>query len=218
MAGKQYITTGYALGPSPLPYLAPAPIPSKRAPNVSDKAQIGQLWINTVTNNAYLLVGIANNQANWALLEAGGGAGAFASITATTGPNILTGTTSINTTGAAATTIGTGGTGAVNIGNATGNTSVTGSLSTTTTITAGTGLTVTAGNVTLTNGNLVLSAAATQLRLPGPVYVMTGAGAPAAGLALHIGDLYINTAAASATTRLYIATAVGAWTNVTTAA
>jgi len=68
----------------------------------------------------------------------------------------------------------------------------------------------TAGNRT------VLASPITQL--PGPVYVYTGAGAPANGLALHIGDLYIRTDAGGATERMYIATAAGAWTNVTCAA
>lgn len=67
-----------------------------------------------------------------------------------------------------------------------------------------------------TSGNLtVLASPITSF--PGPVYVYTGAGAPSAGLALHVGDLYINTTAASATTRMYIATAASTWTNVTCA-
>jgi trimeric autotransporter adhesin len=64
----------------------------------------------------------------------------------------ITGTTTINTTGSATTTIGTGGTGAVNIGNATGNTSVTGTLTTSA------GITATTGNIVATAGNLVASA------------------------------------------------------------
>lgn len=68
-----------------------------------------------------------------------------------------------------------------------------------------------------TAGNrIVLASPITQL--PGPVYVYTGAGAPANGLALHIGDLYIRTDATGPTERMYIATGVGAWTNVTCAA
>lgn len=54
--------------------------------------------------------------------------------------------------------------------------------------------------------------------LPGPVYIYTGSGAPSNGLALHVGDLYINTTAATAATRMYIATAASTWTNVTCAA
>jgi hypothetical protein len=250
MAGRQYINTAYCLGQSGLSTLAQLPVVSLRAPATSDKAQIGTLWVDTATNAAYILTSIVNNLANWLLVEAGGGTGTFSALTVTPGPISLTGTTTINTAGAAVTTIGTGGTGAVNIGNATGNTAVTGSLSTTTslaatttvtggtgitattgnivatagavnagtTITAGTGLTVTLGNATLTNGNLVLSTATNLISLPGPVNIMSGAGAPAAGLALHVGDMYINTTAASATTRLYIATAASTWTNVTCAA
>ncbi len=82
----------------------------------------------------------------------------------------------------------------------------------------GGGQTIGAGNLTLTNGNLVLSTAATKITLPGPVNIMTGAGAPDAGLAVNVGDMYINTTAASAVTRMYIATAASTWTNVTCAA
>lgn len=59
-------------------------------------------------------------------------------------------------------------------------------------------------------GGITLNAPFTAL--PGPVYLYTGAGVPSNGLALHIGDMYINTTAATAGTRLYIATGVGAWT------
>lgn len=65
------------------------------------------------------------------------------------------------------------------------------------------------------NGDIVAQAGnvlAQAINLAGPVQILTGAGVPANGLALNTGDLYINTAAATATTRLYIATGVGAWT------
>ena len=67
------------------------------------------------------------------------------------------GTANINASGAGVTTIGTGGTGAVNIGNATGNTAVTGALSTTTTATIGTGLTVSAGGILVSGGDIINS-------------------------------------------------------------
>lgn len=214
----------------------PAPIVSLRAPTTADKAQIGTVWVYKTTNTAYILTSIVNNSATWSSVS--GGAGDFASLTVTPGPINLTGTTVINIAGGASTTIGTGGTGAVLIGNATGNTGITGSLLTSagitattgnitatagalvagTTVTAGTGLTVTAGNATITNGNIVLSTAATYITLPGPVKIMSGGGAPAGGLASEVGDFYINTNAASATTRLYVATAPGIWTNLTCAA
>lgn len=85
------------------------------------------------------------------------------------------------------------------------------------TVTAG-GTTVTLGDVTLTNGNVVLSTAATKLILPGPVDIKSGAGVPANGLALHAGDFYTNTTPTGATDRLFVATGVGTWTNVTCAA
>jgi hypothetical protein len=47
---------------------------------------------------------------------------------------------------------------------------------------------------------------------------MTGAGAPAAGLATNIGDMYIRTDAGAAAERLYIATAASTWTTVDCAA
>ncbi len=125
----------------------------------------------------------------------------------------VTGTTTINTAGAAATSIGTGATGAVNIGNATGNIAITG----TTTIATG-DLNVTGGDVTISNGSLGITAAGEILSLPGPVFIYTGAGAPANPAALHVGDLYIRTDAGGATERMYIATGVGTWTNITCAA
>lgn len=78
-------------------------------------------------------------------------------LTVTSGGAAITGTTTINTSGAGVTTIGTGGTGATNIGNATGNTAVTGSL------TASTTLTATNGNITATAGNFVSSTAGNGL-------------------------------------------------------
>lgn len=74
------------------------------------------------------------------------------------------------------------------------------------------------GDITTATGNITLSGAAHYIELPGPVRILTGAGAPSNGIALHVGDMYINTTAATAATRIYVATGVGAWTNVTCAA
>lgn len=71
---------------------------------------------------------------------------------------------------------------------------------------------------TIQGGTAGITMSAPFVALPGPVYIYTGAGAPGNGLALHVGDMYINTTAASAVTRLYIATAASTWTNVTCAA
>jgi hypothetical protein len=76
----------------------------------------------------------------------------------------------------------------------------------------------TLGDIIATEGNIKISHAANYLALPGPVKVMSGAGAPANALAAAVGDMYINTTAASAVTRIYVATAANTWTNVTCAA
>ncbi len=65
-------------------------------------------------------------------------------------------------------------------------------------------------------GGIYLNAPFTEL--PGPVYIYTGVGDPGAPLALHAGDLYIRLDPAGATTRMFIATGVGTWTNFTCAA
>jgi len=90
------------------------------------------------------------------------------------------GTTLMNASGGAVTTIGTGGTGAVNIGNATGNTAVTGSL------TASTSLTATLGNITATNGNLVLVAAGNKITRSS-VATTSAAGANSMGSVVLVG-------------------------------
>jgi hypothetical protein len=216
MSNQAYQIVGYGLSQS-LPAIFPVPINGKRAPTANDISyQIGQVWI--YNGVAYMLASVLAGAATWLNLQSGGGSGSFSSLTVTPGPISLTGTTTINTSGSAVTTIGTGGSGAVHIGNATGNTAVTGSLSATTSITAGTSITATSGNITATSGNIVLSAAATYISMPGPVFIYSGVGAPSNGLALHVGDMYINTTAATAATRIYVATAASTWTNVTCAA
>lgn len=65
-------------------------------------------------------------------------------------------------------------------------------------------------------GGIYLNAPFTEL--PGPIYLYTGAGTPSNALALHAGDLYINTTPTGATDRMFIATAASTWTNVSCAA
>lgn len=227
---QYYNQVSYGLT-QPLITEAPKPIVALRAPTTHDiNYALGTLWIqpkntsSVAVNFAWVLTSIINNSASWLQIETGGGTGVFTALTVT-GVSTLTGTTNINITGAATTNIGNGGTGAVNIGNATGGVSITGATGVTGTLTASTGLiattggvTATAGNIDAADGNIVLGTAGTYISMPGPVFIYSGAGAPANGLALHVGDMYINTTAASATTRLYIATAASTWTNITCAA
>ena len=103
----------------------------------------------------------------------------------------ITGTTTINTSGAAVTTIGTGGTGALNLGNATGNTAVTGSL------TASAGLVATTGGVTATAGGLTVTAGGagitgtTNINTTGASVTSINTGGTGA---LHLGNATGNTA------------------------
>jgi hypothetical protein len=134
---------------------APAPILAQRAPTVNDKKwALGQLWIYSSTNAAYVLTSIVSNSATWLQIESSGGAGSFSTLTvtglSTLGATTIVGTANINTTGTAAT----------NIGNATGNVAVTGTLTSTvgltagTSVVAGTGITATTGNISATAGNI----------------------------------------------------------------
>lgn len=127
---QQRVNVSYGLS-QPLINTPNFPIVSNRSPRVTDFAPIGSLWVNRTTNQAYILVQVANNSATWNLLDVAAGGGNFANLTVTPGPTSLTGVTNINTAGAGVTTIGTGGTGAVAIGNTTGNTAVTGDINVT---------------------------------------------------------------------------------------
>jgi hypothetical protein len=139
----------------------PYPIYAKRAPTTHDIGyQLGTLWIYVATNAVYILTSVVSNTATWLQVESSGGTGVFSSLTVTPGPISLTGTTTINTSGAGVTTIGTGGSGAVNIGNASGNTAVTGSLTTTTSLAATTTL---KGATVYATGDLGGSAATNAL-------------------------------------------------------
>jgi hypothetical protein len=113
-------------------------------------------------------------------------------LTVTAGGAAITGTTNINTTGAAVTSIGTGGTGATNIGNATGNTAVTGSL------TASTTLTATLGAITATNGNLHLATAGNK------VLIATGANASIGIATLTAGTVTVATTAVTASSQIFV--------------
>lgn len=145
-----------------------------RAPTSSDVMgpngvfQNGQTWIDTVANASYTLTSITSQggslSATW--VTTSGGPGSFTSLTvtgqSTLGATTIVGTTLINASGSANTTIGTGGTGSVTIGNTTGNTSFTGTATV-------------SGNLFITSGFLFLVAAGTGIVF-NPVIGATGAG------------------------------------------
>lgn len=252
MANQPNLISAYTLAQATTP-LNPRPIVAKRAPKTSDTGYIiGQLWIYSATNAAYILTSVANSSATWQLIEGSGSAGVFTTLTSSGNSTIGTGASTTNTFGAGASSSNAfgGGSGSTNsIGNVAGSTAVTlsagtggisiGTVATGTISIGGVGMTgtltlgqstagqainignasganvITIGNAT--SGNIT-TLASPITALPGPVYIYTGAGAPSNGLALHVGDIYINTTAASATTRMYIATAASTWTNITCAA
>lgn len=265
ISGNNGFKVGYGLT-NALQNLSPQPIVAKRAPLTTDiGAQLGQLWIYPLTNSAWVLTSIVSNSASWESLG-GSGSGIFGSLTVTPGPISLTGTTTINTTGAAVTSINTGGTGALNLGNATGNTAVTGSLTASTglvataggiaatgtstinttgaavtsintggtgalnlgnatgntavtgSLTASTTLTATLGNITATNGDFVASTAAKGIVLGGGAKVVSGTGDPNGAVTAPQGSLYLRLDGSSVSTRAYINSNAGTtWVAVTTA-
>lgn len=117
-------------------------------------------------------------------------------LTVSAGGAAITGTTTINTTGAATTTIGTGGTGAVAIGNATGNTSVTGTLTT-------------SGNLTVSAGGATITGT-TAINATGAATTTIGTGGTGA---VNIGNATGNTAVTgSLTTTTTLTATLGAIT------
>jgi len=106
------------------------------------------------------------------------------------------GSTNINITGAALTNIGVGGTGAVQIGNTTGNTAVTGTLTTSA------GITATLGNITATNGNIVLGTLGNRIIVPTGTNATAGTSAAMSGTP---GAVTVATTASSATCKIFYA-------------
>lgn len=100
MSSQQFTQVSYGLTQS-LINVFPSPIVSAtQSPTGANLAQIGTLWINKSANTAYVLTSIVNNLANWQLLETGGGAGVFTTLTVNPGP------TNLSTVGNGAVTIG----------------------------------------------------------------------------------------------------------------
>lgn len=139
------------------------------------------------------------------------------SVTGASVSTLRAGSGGLNLTAANGAVVMTSGTGALSISDDAAATVVrvgTGAAAKTVAV----GSTNTTSTTTLQGGTGGVVVSAPFLALPGPIYIYTGAGAPGNPLALHVGDLYINSTAASAVTRMYIATGVGAWTNITCAA
>jgi hypothetical protein len=199
MSFQQANNIGYGFSQSLL-NIFPRPIVSTRAPATTDRAQIGSVWVNTATNNAYILTSIVANVSTWESIT--GGAGSFSSLTVTPGPVSLTGTTTINTTGAATTSIGsTTGASGITMAVGTGNFSLTGASSSTYGIATGT------GNSVVTIGSTGASAATT---IQGSLITLSAGGA--------VRVVTANTSTSSASATLNARAGLAVFTGFTTAA
>lgn len=83
--------TAYGLS-DPILNVPDGAIPAKRDPTTNDKAQVGTFWVNTITNEAFILTSIVDNIANWEQITGGSGALTFDadSGSATPSSNIIT--------------------------------------------------------------------------------------------------------------------------------
>lgn len=185
--------------PQPISQIFPAPIIAARAPTTSDiKYPIGQQWVDTVGDDAYILVDVTAGVATWnvtattpgnvdTLTGDSGGA-----ITPSAGDIGLKGTANqITTTGSGHNITWT----LPSAITAPGSLTTTTSLASTTTMTCGTGLTVTTGGITVSAGTTTL-AALTQV---GTASInASGAGVTTIGTggtgAVNIGNATGNTA------------------------
>lgn len=179
-----------------------------RAPATTDvKFPIGKLWIDKTNNAAYELTSLTSSggtvTATW--VGTGGGSVALSSLTGDTGTatpssgNIkIAGTANQITTAASGSTVTLSLPAAIT---APGSLTTTTSLSATTTVTAGTGITATTGNITATNGNLVLGTAGNKLS------ITEGANASLGQATLTGGTVTVSTTAVTANSRIFISRA-----------
>jgi hypothetical protein len=120
----------------------PAPIISNRTPTANDKADLGQIWVDTLVNDVFVLSSIVANAAHWSSIT---GDGTITTITTDAGNAVpaagiidIAGGLNMNTSGA-------GNTVTINLD---ASPSVTGSL------TAATGITSTGGNILASAGTV----------------------------------------------------------------
>ncbi len=148
--------------------------------------RLGTLAIDNAAAVGYLLVSKSGGVDTWAKLEAGGAGGSFSTLTST-------GATTLATTGASTNTFGNT-TGATSVGILAGS----GGINLTGAVTSANAVTVTAGNITATNGNLVLGTAGNKI-VSTSVASTTTAGANSFGtVTLASGMATISTTAVTA--------------------
>lgn len=115
----------------------PTPIAAQRAPSTTDFAQIGQVWVNVATGDAYMLTMIASNSASWDQINQGS-SGSFTSVTINPGNLTIVAGNEIITAGNLTVSAGT----------------ITATLGL---ISAGGGFNATGGNITVANGDVQIT-------------------------------------------------------------
>ena len=78
MALRQRKKTGYGLSEA-LPQIFPGPIAASRNPTVQDRSEVGQVWVNTIADEAFVLTSVRANVSTWTNIA--GGAGVFDALT-----------------------------------------------------------------------------------------------------------------------------------------
>lgn len=130
-------------------------IKSTRAPTTNDKKYpIGSIWINTTTSTSYQLVTVPGI---WTILGSGSG-GDIQTLTGGSGGALLPTTGNINLLGTSNQITSTGSGSTITF-------SLPSALTAPGSVTATTTLTATLGDITATNGNLVLTAAGNKLKI-----------------------------------------------------
>lgn len=200
--------------PQALTRVFPSPILSQRAPTTADyKYPIGQQWIDELGEDAYILVNVTSNTATWNVTATT--PGNVDTLTASSGGALSPSAGNINIFGTAnqITTAGSGSTITLTLPAAmtapgsltttttlaSGTTLTAGtSLSVTTSATVGTSITSTLGNITATNGNVVLGTAGNKI-ISTSVASTTAAGANSFGkVTLEAGTATVSTTAVTA--------------------
>lgn len=75
----------------PLPSIFSRPIVAVRAPTSRDRAEVGQMWVDSATNSIYVLTSIVGGSSVWT--SPAGGGGVFTSLTVQPGPTLINSTT-----------------------------------------------------------------------------------------------------------------------------
>lgn len=168
-----------------------------RNPTSSDKAYVkGTLWLNTTASTAFMWPG----SGSWISLGSGT-TGAIVTLTGGSGGALSPTAGNMNLLGTASqiTSTGSGSTITFSLPAAI---TAPGSLTTTTALTSGTSITATLGNITATNGNLVLTAAGNKM-IRTSVGTTSAAGANSIGSAVLVGGS-VTIATTSVTTNSLI--------------